>query len=62
LIATLLTIAKEARQWPQTRHLSDEALRELSEAHVSTVETILPVMLVNDEKAEAEPSAIRKIS
>jgi hypothetical protein len=54
LIVALLTIAKDARQWPETRHLSDEALRALSEAHVSTLDHIVPVLLVNDEKAEAE--------
>jgi hypothetical protein len=59
LIVALLTIAKEAGSWPQTRHLRDEALRELSEAHVSTVEMIQPVLIVNDEKADAEPAARR---
>jgi hypothetical protein len=55
LIVALLTIAKEANNWPQTRHLRDEALRELSEAHVSTVDHIIPVMIVKDDEAEAEP-------
>jgi hypothetical protein len=54
LIVALLTIAKEARQWPQTRHLTEEALRELASAHVSTVDHIIPVMLIKDE-ADAEP-------
>jgi hypothetical protein len=58
LIATLLTIAKDARQWPETRHLADEALRALASEHVSTIDQILPVAIVNindDQQAEAEP-------
>jgi hypothetical protein len=54
LILTLLTIAKEARAWPQTRHLSDEALSALSEAHVSTVDHIVPVMIIKNDEEELE--------
>jgi hypothetical protein len=58
LIRELLTIAKEAGSWPQTRHLRDEALRELASAHVSTIETITPVCIVdiNDDQ-QAPPRA-----
>jgi hypothetical protein len=62
LIATLMTIAKDANNWPQTRHLRDEALRALESAHVCAVEMIQPVMVVDrftEEKAEAEPAARR---
>jgi hypothetical protein len=45
-IRDLLEIASEANRWPRLKHLRDEALRELEAAHLSTVETILPVMVV----------------
>ena len=55
LIATLLNIAEEARAYPQLKHLVDESLRALELEHVSSLEMITPVLIVNDEKAEAEP-------
>jgi len=70
LILTLLSIAKEARQYPQLRHLSDEALRALQSEHVSAIEMITPVAIVkidDDQQVEAElppraASAARKNS
>jgi hypothetical protein len=57
LIRDLLEIASEANRWPRLKHLRDEALRELESAHLSTVETILPVMIVDrfTDGKEAEP-------
>jgi hypothetical protein len=46
-IRDLLEIASEANRWPRLKHLRDEALAELEAAHLSTVETILPVMIVD---------------
>jgi hypothetical protein len=62
LIRDLLEIARESNHWPRLKHLRDEALRELEAAHVSTIEQIVPVMIVDrftDDKAEAEPAARR---
>jgi hypothetical protein len=63
-IRDLLEIASEANRWPRLKHLRDEALAELEAAHLSTVETILPVMIVDritDGKEEAEPRAASAI-
>jgi hypothetical protein len=60
LILTLLTIAKEARQYPQLRHLSEEALRALESEHVSVLDHIQPIMIVDrftDEKESATETA-----
>jgi hypothetical protein len=58
LIRDLLEIAREANHWPRLKHLRDEALRELEAAHVSTVETITPICIVdiNDDQ-QAPPRA-----
>jgi hypothetical protein len=68
LIETLLTIAEKANRFG-LNHLRDAALSELKTATLNTVETIIPIMIVNDEKAEAEPprsdraaSAVRRTS
>jgi hypothetical protein len=54
LIETLLSIAEKANRFG-LNHLRDAALSELKTATLNTVETIVPVMLINGEKAEAEP-------
>jgi len=51
-ILELLTIAEKANQWEVTKPLRDAALRELSSAYLSTVETITPVMIVNGKETE----------
>ena len=52
LVRTLLTIAKDANAWgPRLYHLRDAALRELEQAHLSTIEHIVPVMIVKDDAA-----------
>jgi hypothetical protein len=69
LIETLLSIAEKANRFG-LNHLRDAALSELKTATLNTVETIIPIMIVNsDEKAEAEPprndratSAVRRTS
>jgi hypothetical protein len=68
LIETLLSIAEKANRFG-LNHLRDAALSELKTATLTTVETIVPIMIVNDEKAEAEPprndrasSAVRRTS
>jgi hypothetical protein len=65
LIRDLLEIASEANRWPRLKHLRDEALRELEAAHLSTVETILPVMVVpftdGKDGVETEPRAASAI-
>jgi hypothetical protein len=63
MVMTLLQIAKDARQWPETKHLSDEALQALKSEHLVTLETIVPVMLIDGNKeAEAEPTTRRTSS
>jgi hypothetical protein len=54
LIETLLSIAEKANRFG-LNHLRDAALSELKSATLNTVETIIPIMIVNDERAEAEP-------
>jgi hypothetical protein len=54
-IRDLLLIASEANRWPRLKHLRDEALRELEAAHLSTVDHIIPVMLV-DKFADGKES------
>jgi hypothetical protein len=54
LIESLLSIAEKANRFG-LNHLRDAALSELKTATLNTVETIIPIMIVNDEKAEAEP-------
>jgi hypothetical protein len=51
-IVDLLTIAEKANQWPRLHSLRDSALRELETAYLSTIETIIPVMIVNDDNKE----------
>jgi hypothetical protein len=55
LILDLLEIVREANHHPRLRHLRDAALRELESAHLSTVETIVPVMLVKDDAEDEAP-------
>jgi hypothetical protein len=54
LIETLLSIAEKANRFG-LNHLRDAALSELKTATLTTVETIIPIMIVSDERAEAEP-------
>jgi hypothetical protein len=51
LIRTLLAIAKETNAWPTLHHLRNAALKELEAAHLSTIEHIVPVMIVRDDAA-----------
>lgn len=46
-IRDLLLIASEANRWPRLKHIRDEALRELEQAHLSTVDYIQPIMIVD---------------
>jgi len=47
MVETLLRIASESNRWPRLKHLRDEALRELEAAHLSTVDHIIPVAIVD---------------
>ena len=60
LIRDLLEIAREANHWPRLKHLRDEALRELESAHVSTIETIQPVMVVGHYGDEEESDSLKE--
>jgi hypothetical protein len=61
-IRDLLEIASEANRWPRLKHLRDAALAELEAAHLSTVESITPICIVDiNGEAKAEPRAASAI-
>jgi hypothetical protein len=47
MVETLLRIAKEANNFPKLRHLRDQALNALEGAHLSVVDHIIPVAIVD---------------
>jgi len=47
MIQMLLSIASEANRWPRLKHLREEALRELEIAHLSVIDHIVPVAIVD---------------